>query len=109
MAGIDTTRFKAHSLRSASSTKAAMAGVPIENIKLHANWSLNNSTFEDYYYRPGDQHIRGATIVDTVFGNVTKKITTSEVGLEATAIVVGMTHNPSFCLSSQARTRWYHP
>ncbi|KAG1229890.1 hypothetical protein G6F67_006830 [Rhizopus microsporus] len=37
MEGIDTTRFKAHSLRSASSTKAAMTGVPIENIKLHAN------------------------------------------------------------------------
>ncbi|CEG70420.1 hypothetical protein RMATCC62417_06324 [Rhizopus microsporus] len=93
MAGIDSTRFKARSLRSASSTKAAMAGVPIENIKLHVNWSLNNSTFVDYHYRPRDQHTRGAMIVDTVFGNVTKKITTSEVGLEATAIVVGTTHN----------------
>ena len=98
MEGIDTTRFKAHSLRSASSTKAAMTGVPIENIKLHANWSLNNSAFEDYYYRPGDQHTKGAMIVDMVFGNVTKKITASEAGLEATAIVGRTYHNCSFYL-----------
>ncbi|KAG1175043.1 hypothetical protein G6F70_004829 [Rhizopus microsporus] len=93
MSRIDTTRFKAHFLRSASSTKATMAGIPIEDIKLHANWSLNNPTFEDYYYRPGDQHTRDAMLVGTVFGNVTKKITTSKVGLEATAIVVGTTHS----------------
>jgi hypothetical protein len=73
-----------------------MAGVPVENSKLHANWSLNNSTFEDCYYRPGDQHIRGTKIVDTVFGSATKKITTSEVGLEATVIVVDTTHNSFF-------------
>ncbi|CEI92980.1 hypothetical protein RMCBS344292_07225 [Rhizopus microsporus] len=91
--GIDTTRFKAHSFRSASSTKAVMVGVPIDNIKLHANWNLNNSTFEDYYYKPGNQHIRGAIIVDTVFGNVIKKVITSEAGLEATAIMVGTTHS----------------
>ena len=69
-----------------------MTGVLIENSKLHASWSLNNSTFEDYYYKPEDQHIRDATIVDTVFGNATKKITTSET----TAIVVGTTHNRFF-------------
>lgn len=40
-----------------------MAGVPIDSIKLHANWSLNNSTFEDYYYKPGDQPFRCAMIV----------------------------------------------
>ncbi|KAG1180686.1 hypothetical protein G6F71_000043 [Rhizopus microsporus] len=91
--GININKFKAHSLRSAASTKAVSLGVTIEQIKLHANWSLSSNTFEDYYYRPRDQHKRGSDIVNTVFGEVTKNITTSEVGVEATAIVVGMTHN----------------
>ncbi|KAG1178129.1 hypothetical protein G6F70_008710 [Rhizopus microsporus] len=91
--GINTNKIKAHSLRSAASTKAVSLGVPIEQIKLHANWSLTSNTFEDYYYRPRNQHKRGSDIVNTVFGEVTKNITTSEVGVEATAIVVGTTHN----------------
>ena len=91
--GINTNKYKAHSLRSAASTKAVSLGVPIEQIKLHANWSLTSNTFEDYYYRPRNQHKRGSDIVNTVFGEVTKNITTSEVGVEATAIVVGTTHN----------------
>ncbi|CEG71335.1 hypothetical protein RMATCC62417_07085 [Rhizopus microsporus] len=70
-----------------------MTGAPIDSIKLHTNWSLNSSIFEDYYYKPGNQHTRGATISDTVFGNITKKIITSEVRLEATAITVDTTHN----------------
>ena len=91
--GINTNKIKAHSLRSATSTKAVSLGVPIEQIKLHANWSLTSNTFEDYYYRPRNQHKRGSDIVNTVFREVTKNITTSEVGVEATAIVVGTTHN----------------
>ncbi|KAG1201467.1 hypothetical protein G6F70_003144 [Rhizopus microsporus] len=64
--GINTNKYKAHSLRSAASTKAVSLGVPIEQIKLHANWSLTSNTFEDYYYRPKDQHKRGSDIVNTV-------------------------------------------
>ncbi|ORE02370.1 hypothetical protein BCV72DRAFT_338757 [Rhizopus microsporus var. microsporus] len=55
-----------------------------EQIKLHANWSLASNTFEDYYYRPRNQHKLGSDIVNTVFGEVTKNITASEVGVEAT-------------------------
>ncbi|ORE00902.1 hypothetical protein BCV72DRAFT_237264, partial [Rhizopus microsporus var. microsporus] len=41
-----------------------MADAPIDNIKLHSSWSLNNSIFAGYYYEPekryqGDSHIRG--------------------------------------------------
>ncbi|KAG1449690.1 hypothetical protein G6F55_010052 [Rhizopus delemar] len=46
-AGVDR-RYKAHSLRSATSTKAVMLGVPIDQVKDHANWSLNSNTFERY-------------------------------------------------------------
>ncbi|CEG78937.1 hypothetical protein RMATCC62417_13469 [Rhizopus microsporus] len=91
--GINTNKFKAHSLRSAANTKVVSLGVPIERVKLHANWSSTSNTFEDYYYRPKNQHKRGPDIVNTVFGEVVKNVTTSEVGVEATAIVVDTTHN----------------
>ncbi|ORE06298.1 hypothetical protein BCV72DRAFT_305678 [Rhizopus microsporus var. microsporus] len=59
--GINTNKFKAHSLRSTASTKA-------------------------------DQHKCGSDIVNTVFEEVTKNITTSEVRVEATAIVTLLLH-----------------
>lgn len=68
-----------------------MASVPIANIKLHANWNFNNSTFEDHYYKPGDQQASNATIMDMVLVNATKNITASDVELEATAIVISTT------------------
>ncbi|ORE09554.1 hypothetical protein BCV72DRAFT_302620 [Rhizopus microsporus var. microsporus] len=43
-----------------------MAGVPIANTKLHANWNLNSSTFEGYYCNLGDQQARDVTIMDVV-------------------------------------------
>jgi len=43
-AGIDTSVFKAHSVRGASSTAASMKGVPIEDILCTADWSTD-STF----------------------------------------------------------------
>lgn len=33
-----------------------MTGVPIDNIKLHANWSLNSPVSEHYYYKPENQY-----------------------------------------------------
>lgn len=42
------------------------------------------NTFEYYYYRPRNQHERESDIVDTVFGEVTKDTTTSDIGVEAT-------------------------
>ncbi|KAG2188268.1 hypothetical protein INT44_001021 [Umbelopsis vinacea] len=35
------------------------AGKPIQTVKLHAGWSLRNSTFEKVYLKPREQHIRG--------------------------------------------------
>lgn len=48
-AGIYTDKFTAHSIRSASGTKAATMGSETDQVKMHANWSLKSSTFENYY------------------------------------------------------------
>ncbi|KAG1435637.1 hypothetical protein G6F56_013898 [Rhizopus delemar] len=59
MAGVDTKQFKAHSTRSASSTKAFMAGIDMTKLKQHTNWSLRTNTFEKYYLKPPNQHEEG--------------------------------------------------
>ncbi|KAG1031740.1 hypothetical protein G6F43_013897 [Rhizopus delemar] len=41
-AGIDTNKYQPHSIRSASSTKAVQLGFEINEVKTHANWSLNS-------------------------------------------------------------------
>ena len=50
LAGIDTTVFKGHSTRSASTTKALSQGVSIEEILKTAQWS-SESTFRKFYYK----------------------------------------------------------
>ncbi|KAG1463602.1 hypothetical protein G6F56_005248 [Rhizopus delemar] len=45
-AGIDTSVYKPHSIRSASSTKAVENGMTISEVKHHANWSHDSNTFE---------------------------------------------------------------
>ncbi|EIE91831.1 hypothetical protein RO3G_16542 [Rhizopus delemar RA 99-880] len=50
-AGI-TTEYKVHSIRAAASTKAIEKGNSIQEVKKHANWSLNTNTFETFYYKP---------------------------------------------------------
>lgn len=50
-AGIDTTIFKAHSVRSASASAAAEAGVTTNDILKAADWS-SQSVFEKFYYKP---------------------------------------------------------
>ncbi|KAG1369486.1 hypothetical protein G6F61_012288 [Rhizopus arrhizus] len=62
-------------------------GAPIQDVKLHANWSLTSNTFEDYYYRPAEQHQRGQKLVQRIFGDYTEKKTKSRVGVEPTPIV----------------------
>jgi integrase len=66
-AGIDTTKFKAHSIRAAASTRAVQAGIPIQTVKIHAGWSLRTSTFEEVYLKPREQHVRGQQILETMF------------------------------------------
>ena len=53
-AGVDTSKFKAHSTRAAAATKAAMSGVTVEDIMKAADWS-NEGVFQKFYYRP--QHL----------------------------------------------------
>ena len=51
MAGIDISIYKAHSVRSATTSKAEAAGVPLEEILRTAGWS-NAKTFAKYYNKP---------------------------------------------------------
>jgi integrase len=66
-AGIETTKFKGHSIRAAASTRTVQAGVPVQTVKLHAGWSSRTSTFEEVYLKPREQHVRGQQILETVF------------------------------------------
>ncbi|CEI91405.1 hypothetical protein RMCBS344292_05693 [Rhizopus microsporus] len=92
-AGADTDRFTVHSIRPASSTKTVTMGLEIDQVKMHANRSLKSNTFENYYYKPHDQHKRGREMANKLFGDVTENRTTSEVGVEPTTIVVRTTDN----------------
>ena len=49
-AGIDTSTFTAHSTRSASTSVAANAGLPLQDILQAAGWS-SESTFYKFYRR----------------------------------------------------------
>ena len=50
-AGIDTSKFKAHSTRAAAATKAAMSGLTVDEIMKAADWS-SEGVFQKFYYRP---------------------------------------------------------
>ena len=50
-AGVDTSIFKAHSVRGAITTAAALAGISITEILEAGDWS-SQSFFERFYYRP---------------------------------------------------------
>jgi len=61
-AGVDTSVFKAHSVRGASSTAASEKGVLIEDILRTADWS-RDSTFRRFYYRPSHQNNYAQTVL----------------------------------------------
>ena len=50
LAGINTELFKAHSVRSASSSKAFVYGLSLSTILNQGNWS-RSGTFETYYHK----------------------------------------------------------
>ena len=50
-AGIDINVFKAHSVRGASTSAAASAGVTTNDILNAADWS-SESVFQKFYYKP---------------------------------------------------------
>ena len=51
LSGIDSSSFKAHSIRSAVSSAAKASNVPIEQIMAAAGWS-NSQTFRKFYDKP---------------------------------------------------------
>jgi hypothetical protein len=66
-AGIDITKHSPHFFRSAVSTKAVSKRISIQDVKIHANWSLNSNTFETYYLKPIDSESTEARIVSSIF------------------------------------------
>ncbi|KAG1325360.1 hypothetical protein G6F62_008593 [Rhizopus arrhizus] len=93
-AGIDTTKYKAHSIRSASSTKAVEKGVAIPRVKMHANWSLRSNTFEKHYLKPSAQQNDSIQLTNSIFSKSGEPTTlTSES--QSTRIVEGTTNNTS--------------
>ena len=96
-AGVDTTKYKAHSIISASSTKAVEKGVDITRVKQHANWSLRSNTFEKYYFKPAAQQNNSTKLINSIFSTIGENTTlTSEV--KSTRIVEGTTNNLYFIL-----------
>ncbi|KAG1063907.1 hypothetical protein G6F42_027112 [Rhizopus arrhizus] len=89
-AGIDT-RYKAHSIRSAASTKAVTKGNTITDVKKHANWSLHTNTFETYYYKPSSANSTSTKITNSIFSPENSITLAAEA--EETEIVVGTTNN----------------
>ena len=67
-AGVDTTRYKSHSTRAASTSAAARAGVPVDNILSCAGWS-NCGTFARFYNKKlstDTEHAFASSILATV-------------------------------------------
>ncbi|CDH56211.1 hypothetical protein RO3G_05861 [Lichtheimia corymbifera JMRC:FSU:9682] len=87
-AKIDVEKYPPHSIRAAAATKAVIQGIPIQDVKLHANWSLNTDTMERYYFRPPNQHQRGSHICEAIFSHNADNNSTSEV--EGVSTVIGI-------------------
>jgi len=66
--GIDTPVFKTHSVRGASCSTAAWAGVTTTNILKAADWS-SEGTFQTFYHRKEDSSFR-ATFGVSVLASV---------------------------------------
>ena len=70
-AGIDTSVFKAHSVRSASTSAAAMQGITTEDILSAADWNTESS-FQQFYYKP---------VQDTAFAKSVLKTTNNTIDM----------------------------
>ena len=53
-AGVDTSIFSAHSVRGASSSKAANMGITTNEILRAADWS-SESVFQKFYHKPTEK------------------------------------------------------
>ncbi|KAG1562381.1 hypothetical protein G6F47_000981 [Rhizopus delemar] len=84
-AGIDTTVFGPHSIRSASKLKTVEMGHKIDDVKKHAHWSLSADTFERFYYKLAHQIHNSRDIISSIFSD-SENNTTSGVEMEATKV-----------------------
>ncbi|SAM03470.1 hypothetical protein [Absidia glauca] len=57
-AKVNTETFGAHSIRSAASTATFQKGLPVTEIKIHANWGLNSDTIERLYLKTNNRLAR---------------------------------------------------
>lgn len=92
-AGVDTSVYKAHSIRAAASTKAVENGHSIQAIKTHGNWSQRSNVFEKHYYKPIKATTNSTAIAQSILQDNTENSTTFEVGAEATRVGLGTTSN----------------
>ena len=68
-AGVDTSIFNSHSVRGASTSKAANMGITTEDILKAANWS-SESVFQRFYYKPTKKPEYGRAVLAKVSGKV---------------------------------------
>ena len=61
-AGVDTSIFNAHSVRGASSSRAANMGITTNDILKAANWSLE-SVFQRFYDKPTEMSKHGRVVL----------------------------------------------
>lgn len=65
LAGIDISMYSAHSTRSASSSAASRAKVPLTSIMKAASWSQED-TFAKFYHKPlNNEHVYGLAVIDS--------------------------------------------
>ena len=50
-AGVDTSKFQAHSVRAAATSKACLSGLTVEDILKAADWS-SKGVFQKFYCKP---------------------------------------------------------
>ena len=64
LAGIDTSTFKAHSVRGASVSAAASVGLTSNQILNAADWS-SDSVFQRFYHKPICENQVGIAVLST--------------------------------------------
>ena len=96
-AGIDITTYTGHSTRSASTSKAASLGVPIEVIVQQANWKCA-STFEKFYHKPIDVGVSSFSKKSLVLeNNILDHFNKQRIGIDSMRQIGHASQNPIFC------------
>jgi len=61
--GVDTSVFKGHSTRHASSSSALKQGIAVDIIRARAGWTPDSNVFARFYNRPVDESLSFANAV----------------------------------------------